>query len=293
MSRPTPFLTPAAGAEVEGGSDRAAATVTRMRTSRAVTPAWSERRSALVGLSGAVLAGVGDLLILGRPSSGADFDRAAGVVPPHIAVDQRWRSLWNGVPLSRGRIRAGTVVGLVGIALVDAVGLRSAGRALDPGALRRVAVASAVAFGVSGAVTHLSCGGVILAYKNALLSGDKPEVRARPVPRLLTLALGAGAVGSLASLAVFSADLTAARLLASGTDPDWSLAVTPFPFVLLTLLTFGRLPAPVGGLLRPASISAGLTAYFAIAAAAAGVATAGPAERRIAVGRAAGSPLRH
>ena len=28
--------------------------------------------------------GIGDVLILGRASSGGDFDQAAGLVPPHI-----------------------------------------------------------------------------------------------------------------------------------------------------------------------------------------------------------------
>jgi hypothetical protein len=53
--------------------------------------------------------------------------------------------------------------------------------------------------------------------------------------------------------------------------PPW---VTPFPAVLATLLTFGFLPAPVGGYARPASISLGLLAYFGIAA------IAGPREHQ-------------
>jgi hypothetical protein len=40
--------------------------------------------------------------------------------------------------------------------------------------------------------------------------------------------------------------------------------------VVATLLTFGALPAPIGGYARPASMSIGLAASFAAAAAAAG-----------------------
>lgn len=225
-----------------------------------------ERGPALAGLAGALVAAVGDVLILGRASSGADFDRAAGVVPPHIAVDKRWRSMWNGVVLSKRRIQAGTLVGLAGIGVVEWVGLRGVGGGIEPGVLRNVAVASAVAFGVSGALTHLSCGALVLAYKNALLHGDDPKLRAQPAPRALTRVLAGSAVGTLLALATFSADVAAARLTGRSSAPAWSGAVTPLPCVLLTLLTFGRLPAPIGGYLRPASISVGLAAYFAVAA---------------------------
>ena len=42
--------------------------------------------------------------------------------------------------------------------------------------------------------------------------------------------------------------------------------MTPFPCVLATLATFGMLPAPIGGYLRPASMSIGLAVYFAVSA---------------------------
>ena len=38
---------------------------------------------------------------------------------------------------------------------------------------------------------------------------------------------------------------------------------TSFPCVLATLLTFGALPAPIGGYARPASMSIGLAVSFA------------------------------
>ena len=87
----------------------------------------------LAGLAGSALAAVGDVLILGRPSSGGDFDRATGVVPGHLEREQRWRSLWNGAIHSRARIRAGTVVGVVGIGLLTGTGLRGTAQALGPG----------------------------------------------------------------------------------------------------------------------------------------------------------------
>jgi len=216
-----------------------------------------------------VLTGIGDVLILGRPSSGADFDQAAGVVPPHIDVEKRWLSLWNGAVLSSRRIHVGTISGLVGIGLLEWLSMRGISRAIQPGMQRNVAAASAHAFALSGVLTHLSCGGVILAYKKALAREIESPVGAWTAPRSVTSLLAVSAIASLGALAVFSANQTVAALLRRSTAPILWSAVTPFPCVLATLLTFGTLPAPVGGYARPASISIGLLVYFAVATASA------------------------
>jgi hypothetical protein len=81
--------------------------------------------------------------------------------------------------------------------------------------------------------------------------------------RLLTIS----AAASLSALAIFSASLTVEALGRRNSAPAWWSAVTPLPCVMATLLTFGVLPAPVGGYARPASISIGLMTYWAITAA--------------------------
>ena len=124
--------------------------------------ARSRRRPALIGLAGAILTGIGDVLILGRPSSGSDFDQAAGIVPPHIDADHRWRSMWNGAVLSPGRVHLGTISGLVGIGLLEWLSLRGISRAIHPGTHRRVAEGSATAFaavGIIGRVPTLDSSG--------------------------------------------------------------------------------------------------------------------------------------
>ena len=221
---------------------------------------------ALAGLGGAVLTGIGDVFQLGRPCSGADFDQAAGLIPPNIDVEERWRSLWNGAVLPRRRIQVGTLIGLVGIGL-SGFATQAVTRAIHPGALRNMASASAAAATLSGAIAHFSCGKVILAYKQASATRIEPTVGGQPSPPTSLLAVGA--VGSLSALAIFSIDQAAAGLLGRSAAPILSTLVTPFPFVAATLLTFGFLPAPIGGYARPASISIGLMTYWAIAAASA------------------------
>jgi hypothetical protein len=134
---------------------------------------------------------------------------------------------------------------------------------------------AAAVFGVSGALTHLSCGALILAGRRALAAAAAepadPAVSAavvRPVAPGWSTALGVSAAATLGALAVLSADATARSLRSPGAGPTWAAFVTPFPFVLVTLLTFGALPAPLGGYLRPASISTGLLLYLAVEAAA-------------------------
>ena len=231
-------------------------------------PGLAGRRGlALVGLTGALLGGIGDVLILGRPCSGRDFDQAAGMVPPHIDPDNKWRSLWNGAALPERRVQVGTLTGHVGIGLLQWLAMRGISRTIHAGRERRIAAAAAAAFAVSGVITHQCCATVILAYKRA--TGDALESNngAQRSPRSSTRLLAVSAAASLSALAVFSASLTVAALRRRSSAPAGWSAVTPFPCVMATLLSFGVLPAPIGGYARPASISIGLMTYFAITAA--------------------------
>jgi hypothetical protein len=118
-----------------------------------------------------------------------------------------------------------------------------------------------------GAITHFSTGKVILAYKQASATGVEATAGPQRSPSASLLAVSA--VGSLSALAVFSIDLAAAALLGRSAAPIvWKL-VSPLPCVAATLLTFGFLPAPIGGYARPASISIGSIAYWAAIAASA------------------------
>ena len=67
-------------------------------------------------------------------------------------------------------------------------------------------------------------------------------------------------------MAVFSSSQTVASLRPQSNAPTSTMVVTPLLCVVSTLLTFGVLPAPVGGWARPASMSIGLVAYFAVTA---------------------------
>ncbi len=206
------------------------------------------------------------MLILGRSCSGAHFDQAVGVIPQHIDAEDRWRSLWNGAGFATRRIEVGTIIGLVGIGLLQWPSLHGISRTVGPGLLGRLAAASAAAFALSGVITHLTCGKVILDYKRASLTDVESATGTQPSPRSATRLFGASAIASLGALALFSCSLTVAALRHRGTASiSWS-SVTPFPCVMVTLLTFGALPAPVGGYARPASISIGLLSYFVIAA---------------------------
>jgi hypothetical protein len=239
-----------------------------VRSTAALGPA-GRRGLALVGLTGAILSGIGDMLILGRASSGRDFDRAVGMVPPHIDADDRWRSLWNGAALPARRIQVGALTGHVGIGLLQWLALRGISQTFPAGRERRTAAASALAFAVSGVATHQCCATVILAYKRAAGEAVESNEVARPSPRSGTRLLGVSAAASLGALATFSASLAVSALRHRSSAPSWRSAATPFPCVMATLLTFGALPAPIGGYARPASISIGLMTYFAIAAASA------------------------
>jgi hypothetical protein len=238
-----------------------------MAVPTAVPGLAGRRGPALVGLTGALLTGIGDVLILGRSCSGRDFDRAEGMVPPRVEADDAWRSLWNGAAFSVRRIQAGTLVGHVGIGLLQLPALRVISRTVDAGRERRIAAASATGFAVAGVLTHQCCASVILAYQRATAEAPRSGNRAGAAPRTLTRLLAVSAAGSLGALALFSASLTVAGLRRHGSAPAWTLAVTPLPCVLATLLTFGALPAPLGGYARPASISVGLMTYFALTAA--------------------------
>jgi hypothetical protein len=217
----------------------------------------------VIGVAGAFLSGLGDVLILGRSASGREFDRAAGVIPAHVDADQRWRSLWNGAGFAPRRVHVGTVTGAVGIGVLQWLSLWGIGGGLRPGGLRRLATASAAAFAVTGVVTHVCCGTVILAYRRA--ASLEPANTTRPSPRSATPLLAASAVGALGALAAFSGALTVEALRRDPAGSRWAL-VTPLPCVLSTLLGFGLLPAPVAGYLRPASMSIGLLLYFVVTA---------------------------
>ena len=208
---------------------------------------FGRREYALIGLAGAVLSGIGDVLILGRSSSGHDFDQATGVIPSHIDPDNRWRSLFNGATLARHRIQAGTLTGLVGIGVLQQLGMRGIASTIRPGVLRRLATVSAAGFAVTGAGAHLCCGSVILDYQHSAETGLESHDRPQPSPRSATALLAASASGALIALAILSGSQTVDALRRQGDAPASRMVVTPLPCVALTLLTFGRLPAPVGG----------------------------------------------
>ncbi len=170
----------------------------------------------------------------------------------------------RGAPAASRHV--GTWTGVLGIGLLQWVGMRGAIRAVRPGGLRRFAEAAAAAFAVSGVSTHLCCAAVISAYRRAAETGVEPSVGPRPAPRSATTLLAVSAVGALSSLAALSCSMIV-DALRRGPAPMPGTVVTPFPYVLAALLTFGQLPAPVAGFVRPASMSVGLMVFFALAAA--------------------------
>ena len=101
------------------------------------------------------------------------------------------------------------------------------------------------------------------------MATDTAVARSPATDGAATRLFAVSAVGTLSSLAALSAVRTADALLPHAGAPTSSSVLTPFPCVLAALLTFGRLPAPIGGYARPASISLGLLAYFCVAAIAA------------------------
>ena len=192
------------------------------------------RTAALLGLAGAVLSGVGDVLILGRPCSGREFDEATGRIPPNIDADPRWRSLWNGASFAPGRLHAGTLIGVAGIGVLQWAGLHAAARAVPPGRLRRLATVSAAGFAVSGVLTHLGCGTVILAYRRAAEDADDSDGR-QSSPRSATTMLAVSALGALGALALFSGAVIGAAARRPDTTPRGRAVMAPFPCVLATL----------------------------------------------------------
>lgn len=226
------------------------------------------RRSyALIGLAGAALSGIGDVLILGRSCSGQDFDRGTGVIPAHIVPQERWRSLFNGAVLGQHRIQIGTVTGVLGIGVLQLLGLRGIASTIRTEAPRLFCARSATGFAVTGALAHLCCGSVILACEAVSQMGAESRDGRWPSPRSATPLLAVSASGAFTALAIFGAGLTWDALGRQGNPPTSSMVVTPLPCVILTLLTFGALPAPVGGWARPASMSIGLAVYFVVTSA--------------------------
>ncbi len=86
----------------------------------------------MLGLAGAVLSAVRDVLILGRACSGSEFDHATGRIPPNIDADPRWRSLWNGAGFAPVRLHVGAVTGVAAIGVLQWAGLQSAARKIPP-----------------------------------------------------------------------------------------------------------------------------------------------------------------
>ena len=189
------------------------------------------------------------------------------MVPAHVDADGTWRSLWNGVGLSARRIHAGTLTGYLGIGLLQWLALRGIGRTLPAGRERWIAEASATAFAAAGVLTHQCCGTVILAYKKAGEAAPGSDDAARRSPRSATPLLGISTVATFGALAAYSACLMVAAVRRRDSTVAWQSVVTPLPSVMATLLTFGALPAPVGGYARPASVNIGMLTYFAITAA--------------------------
>src|SRR5215207_3436866 len=173
--------------------------------SAAVQRTTGRRGLALVGLAGALLSGIGDVLILGRPTSGGDFDQAVGMVPPHIDADKKWRSFWNGAALPARRIQAGTLTGHVGIGLLQWLAMRGISRTIPAGRERGIASMSATAFAVSGVLTHQCCAMVILAYQRAMGEARESDNSARRSPRSATPLLAVSAAATLGALAAYSA----------------------------------------------------------------------------------------
>lgn len=255
------------GQRLQGGGASAAQYDACMGRPTPMHRRLGRRSYALIGLAGAVLSGIGDVLILGRSCSGQEFDRGTGVVPSHLDPEERWRSLFNGAVLGPQRIQIGTVTGVLGIGVLQLPALRGITWTMRAEAPRLFCARSATAFAVTGALAHLCCGSVILAYRTASQLGAESHDGRRPSPRSATPVLAVSAGGALIALAIFSAGLTWDALGRRGNPPTSSIIVTPLPCVVLTLLTFGALPAPVGGWARPASMSIGLAVYFAVTAA--------------------------
>ena len=177
--------------------------------------------------------------------------------------------MFNGATLPGHRIHLGTLVGVVGIGVLQQQGLRGIAATIRPDGPRRFAVVSATGFAVTGAAAHLCCGSVILTYKRAVEAEAEPHRTPRPSPRSATGLLAVSATGALTALTIFSGSQTVAALRRQSAAPTSTMAVTPLLCVVSTLLTFGALPAPVGGWARPASMSVGLAVYFAVIAASA------------------------
>lgn len=108
--------------QAAGPGDPAACSVPTHHGLLGMGRGFGRREYALIGLAGAVRSGIGVVLILGRCSSGHDFDQATGVIPSHLDPDNRWLSLSNGATLGRHRIQIGTPTGLVGIGVLEHLG---------------------------------------------------------------------------------------------------------------------------------------------------------------------------
>lgn len=175
--------------------------------------------------------------------------------------------MFNGSIVASNRVQLGTLTGVVGVGVLQQVGMRGIASTFRPGGLRQLAAGSATGFAVTGSLAHLCCGAVILAYKRLVEIEVDPHDGPRPAPRSATPLLAVSAVGALTALAIFSSSLIIAERHHESNASTSRMVLTPLPCVVSTLLTFGLLPAPLGGWARPASISFGLIGYFAVTAA--------------------------
>lgn len=161
--------------------------------------------------------------------------------------------MFNGAVLGQHRIQIGTVTGVLGIGVLQLLGLRGIASTIRAEAPRLFCARSATGFAVTGALAHLCCGSVILAYQAVSQMGAESRDGRWPSTRSATPLLAVSASGAFTALAIFGAGLTRDALGRQGNPPTSSMVVTPLPCVILTLLTFGALPAP-GWRMGPAGL---------------------------------------
>ncbi|MGL5929449.1 MAG: DUF6796 family protein [Dermatophilaceae bacterium] len=222
-------------------------------------------RAAWWGVAGAVLTGIGDVLMLGRMVSGADFAEGVGVAPI-FADAEVVASFWNGVDVGTGRVWWGALIGVVGIGVLERYGLSTLVGDLRSAVLRTVGRAAVTVFAVFGVAVHFAFGPLLLGYRQAAVAGAATWSRtAAPLADATDLVM-LGGVASLGALAVVSAALAVGLFRDRAPLPRWTALATPIVLVVAALLVAGRLPSPVGGLVYPAWISAGMLVFFVLVA---------------------------
>ncbi|MGL5851334.1 MAG: DUF6796 family protein [Phycicoccus sp.] len=223
------------------------------------------RSAAWCGVAGAVVTGVGDVLILGRPVSGADFADGVGAAPA-FADARATASFWNGVDVGTDRVWWGALIGVIGIGVLERHGLATLVGSVRPRALRQLGQAAVTLFAVFGVAVHFAFGPLLLGYRQAAAAGGDTWSRtAAPLADATGLVLLGGGV-SLGALAVVSIVLAVGAFRDRVPMPRWAALATPVVLVVAALLVADLLPAPVGGLVYPAWISVGLLLFFMLVA---------------------------